>query len=63
MNARDRDAIDRKFEQFAETGVGDVKKLVGSNRFRLRHGVWRAVFVIQGDIIVVEIAHRREVYR
>lgn len=63
MNARDRDAIDRKLERFAETGTGDVKKLTGSNRFRLRHGVWRAVFVIENDMIVIEIAHRREVYR
>jgi mRNA interferase RelE/StbE len=63
MNVRDRDAIDRKLERFAKSGVGDVKKLVGSNRFRLRHGVWRAVFVIEGDMIVIEIAHRREVYR
>ncbi len=63
MNLRDRDALDGKLERFADAGVGDVKKLKGSNRFRLRHGVWRAVFVIENDMIVIEIAHRREVYR
>lgn len=32
-------------------------------RFRVRQGDWRAVFVIEGeDILVVAIGHRREVY-
>ncbi|MBX9699991.1 MAG: type II toxin-antitoxin system RelE/ParE family toxin [Acetobacteraceae bacterium] len=34
-----------------------------AGRFRVRQGDWRAVFVIQGgDVVVVKIAHRKEVY-
>jgi mRNA-degrading endonuclease RelE of RelBE toxin-antitoxin system len=32
--------------------------------YRLRQGVWRAVFSIEdGDVILDRVAHRREVYR
>jgi len=63
MPAKDRDAMIAKLETFATTGAGDVKKLKGSDDYRLRHGDWRAIFEIAGNIVVVRIAHRREVYR
>ena len=63
MQAKDRDAIDRKLEQFAATGVGDVTRMVGTPEYRLRHRDWRAVFVIEDDMIVLRIAHRSVVYR
>ena len=32
-------------------------------RFRVRQGDWRAVFVVEGeDVVVLAIGHRREVY-
>lgn len=43
----------------------NVKQLVGRPlRYRLRHGDWRALFWIEDDVAtVVEVKHRREVYR
>ena len=42
----------------------DVKKLTSGQDYRLRVGDHRILFVIEGDlIIVVRIAHRREIYR
>ena len=54
--------MSRKLSIFAETGEGDVKRLVGQPYHRLRHGEWRAIFEIKGDVLVVRIAYRREVY-
>ena len=43
---------------------GDVKKLKGSELFRLRHGDYRAVFAVTGSLLEVRnIAHRRDIYR
>ncbi|MBO0906562.1 type II toxin-antitoxin system RelE family toxin [Jiella sonneratiae] len=63
MPAHDRDAIKGKLVRYAETRIGDVVKMVGTDEFRLRHGDWRAVFVIENDVLVIRIAHRRAVYR
>ncbi|MEM9524477.1 MAG: type II toxin-antitoxin system RelE/ParE family toxin [Pseudomonadota bacterium] len=63
MPARDRAALIAKLEAFAATGAGDVKKLIGREEYRLRHGNWRAIFVIENDMIVLKVAHRRQVYR
>ena len=63
MPARDRDAIEAKLLRFAETGHGDVKKLAGSDEYRMRIGVWRAIFVLVDDMLVLRVAHRREAYR
>ncbi|GGE08406.1 hypothetical protein GCM10011390_29360 [Aureimonas endophytica] len=62
MPAGDRHALDRKLRHYAATGEGDVKKLVGTEHYRLRHGDWRAIFILTGDVVVVKIAHRREAY-
>lgn len=43
------------------------EKLSGqSNRYRIRHGVYRIVYSVEKDeliIFVVKVGHRREVYR
>ncbi|PVZ49690.1 type II toxin-antitoxin system RelE family toxin [Thalassobacter stenotrophicus] len=63
MPAKDRAAIMAKLDSFAATGRGDVKPLAGSKLHRMRHGDWRAVFEIEDGILVVQVAHRREVYK
>lgn len=61
--ASDAAALRAKLGHYAQTGEGDVKKLVGlMGRYRLRHGDWRAIFEIEDGVLVVKIAHRREVY-
>lgn len=62
MPGRDASALLDKLEAFAATGAGDVKKLTGRPFYRLRHGDWRAILEISGDVLVVRIAHRRDVY-
>ncbi|HEX2017625.1 MAG TPA: hypothetical protein VGO17_01675 [Aurantimonas sp.] len=63
MPRRDSDAIKAKLWRYAETGQGDVKKLSGREEYRMRIGVWRALFVLQNDMLVLRVAHRREAYR
>jgi mRNA interferase RelE/StbE len=43
------------------TGVDSL----GGGSFRVRHGVWRAIYEIngRGDVEVIKVGHRREVYR
>lgn len=43
-----------------------VKRLVGQDGYRLRVGDHRVLFVVEDDrlvVLVLEIGHRREVYR
>jgi hypothetical protein len=43
-----------------------VKALKGGDEYRLRVGDWRVVYTLHDDVLtvlVVRIAHRREVYR
>ena len=62
--AKDRDAIMDKVKAYAETGIGDVKALQGSDLYRLRHRDWRAIFTQDGKVLnVLNIAKRGEVYR
>ncbi|GGD13913.1 type II toxin-antitoxin system RelE family toxin [Aureimonas glaciei] len=63
LPVRDSEAIKAKLQIYADTGHGDVKKLSGRDEYRMRIGVWRALFVVQGNMIVLRVAHRREVYR
>lgn len=73
---REFDALDKpvrgRIAQAIERLRGDpfaspnVKALVGSPDRRLRVGDYRVIFRIVGDqviILIVRIAHRREVYR
>ena len=62
LPAKDQVLIIRKLDIYAATGTGDVKKLKGREEFRLRHGIWRAMFVIEGNVIVVSIMHRSAIY-
>jgi len=42
------------------------KKLTGDEKYRIRSGSYRLLYTIQDDIlliIVIKIAHRRDVYR
>ncbi len=44
----------------------ESEKLSGHDRYRVRQGVYRIVYEIQDEklvIIVVKVGHRREVYR
>jgi len=52
-----------RLRAFAESGVGDVKRLRGHDGARLRVGDWRVVFVTESDLIIVTAAgHRRDIY-
>jgi mRNA interferase RelE/StbE len=63
MPASDAKVLIEKLDVYAATGEGDVKRLVGlQGRYRLRHGDWRAIFEIQDGVLVVKVAHRREIY-
>jgi mRNA interferase RelE/StbE len=62
----DRARIENAIEEFARTGVGDVKMLVGEGRqLRLRVGDWRVRFVYEkpDTIRVLHIRNRRDAYR
>ncbi len=64
MPTKDRKAIAAKLEAYAEGKPQNVIDLKGSPFKRLRHGNWRAVFEETGEVILVlDIAHRREIYR
>ncbi len=44
----------------------DCEKLSGRERYRVRVGVYRIIYEIEDDafvVVVVKVAHRREVYR
>jgi mRNA interferase RelE/StbE len=45
--------------------AGDIKKLKGSkNEFRLRVGVYRVIFELEGQTITVyDVGHRKDIYR
>ena len=63
ISADVRRRIDAKLSAFAETGVGDVKRLKGRAGARLRVGDWRVIFYVEKDtIIVAAVGHRREIY-
>jgi mRNA-degrading endonuclease RelE of RelBE toxin-antitoxin system len=51
---------------YANTSQGDVRKLHGAgNRWRLRVGDWRIIFVFAppGSITVLTVTLRRDAYR
>jgi mRNA interferase RelE/StbE len=63
LTADVRARIKAKLDMFAETGIGDVKRLRGRAGSRLRVGDWRAIFYTEGNTIVVAaVGHRREIY-
>lgn len=56
--------IMQKIRRYAETGAGDVKRLVASDgASRLRVGDFRVIFEeSSGEILVTKIAHRSSAY-
>jgi len=69
MPKQDASALRAKLETFAADPYaphGWAKSLVGVSGVRVRHGDWRAICRIDGTamiVLVVEVGHRREVYR
>jgi len=52
-------------DRYAVEGVGDVVALQGKPGWRLCVGKYRAVFIIEGNqlvILVLDVGHRREIY-
>jgi mRNA interferase RelE/StbE len=67
MPRQDWDRLKERLERIAREPYGNhpgVERLTGGG-YRVRHGVWRAVYDItgRGDVEVIKVAHRREVYR
>ncbi len=62
--AKDRNAIMDKMDAYADGRPQDVIALKGSDFLRLRHRDWRVVFEESVEAItVLDVAHRRDVYR
>lgn len=58
-----RKRIGTKLDAFAGTGLGDIKKLKGQDGARLRVGDYRVIFYQEsGNIVVVAVGHRRDIY-
>jgi len=58
-----RTRIDKRLNEFAASGKGDIKRLEGRSGARLRVGDWRVIFFEDDDTIVVAaVGHRREIY-
>jgi mRNA interferase RelE/StbE len=63
LSADMRKRIDTRLSEFAATGKGDVKRLKGRDGARLRIGDWRVIYYEDGgNIVVVAVGHRREIY-
>jgi mRNA interferase RelE/StbE len=65
---RDRERIYQRLDQLAldPYATANVKKLQGEENFRLRIGDYRILYLIEDAklvIVVVDVGHRREVYR
>ena len=64
---KDRSKIVSKIRSLADDPrPPGSQKLSGDEKYRIRQGVYRILYLIEDDeliIIVVRIAHRRDVYR
>lgn len=59
-----QESLNHKLYLYALTGVGDVKRMIGSNKLRLRDGEYRIVFEeTETSLTIVSLGHRRNVYR
>ena len=64
LPAKDGRAIMDKMDAYADGRQQDVVALKGTDYLRLRHRDWRAVFEEGAETItVLDVAHRRDVYR
>jgi mRNA interferase RelE/StbE len=64
---RDRSAIVTKIQALSEDPrPRGCEKLSGDDKYRVRHGVYRILYEVNDDAVVVtvvRVGHRREVYR
>lgn len=61
IQARVRKVLDRLRQWPAVSGAKALRgDLAGT--YRIRTGDWRVLFQVKADVIVVRIAHRRDVY-
>lgn len=62
----DRRRILKRIEKLTENPrPSGSKRLVGSDRYRIRQGNYRILYFIEDDrlvVVVVKLGHRREVY-
>ncbi len=56
----DREVVTTALEDYAPTGRGDVKALIGRDGFRLRIGVWRVIFDEDAATILAIYIGRRQ---
>jgi len=65
MDGADAARVSKAVEKLAQwPSVSNVKALKGewSGHYRLRVADWRVIFQVKDAILIVKIAHRREVY-
>ncbi|MGH7471807.1 MAG: type II toxin-antitoxin system RelE family toxin [Longimicrobiales bacterium] len=64
---KDRKRLARRIEALAEDPrPPGCEKLSGQERYRIRQGQYRVIYGIEDDhliVLVVRVAHRRDVYR
>lgn len=65
MNPQDRNRIVVRLRRLENGLSGDVKRLTNHEpAYRMRAGNWRVLFeVVQNEIIVYRILHRKRAYR
>ena len=64
LPANRRERLIAKLKRDAETGEGDIKRLVGEDGARMRVGDDRIIFEESATAItVVALGHRRDIYR
>lgn len=64
---KDREKLVAKIQALANNPrPAGSEKLAGADKYRIRHGVYRVLYEVDDAtvvVIVVRVAHRREVYR
>ena len=64
---RDRQQIVRRIEKLADDPrPRGFQKLAGQNRYRIRKGIYRIIYEIDNEellVYVVKLGHRKDVYR
>ena len=67
ISKKDVPRILQCLEEIAENPRGPgCEKLSGKERYRIRQGIYRIIYEVQDDllvVVVVKIGHRRDVYR
>ncbi|MCM1233122.1 MAG: type II toxin-antitoxin system RelE/ParE family toxin [Ruminococcus flavefaciens] len=64
MNKQDRPTRIRIVEAISKLPQGDVKKLQGQEKYRLRVGDYRVIFDKNGNVLYIEkIDNRGQVYK